>query len=242
VQKRFLEGVAYLASIARRLGVLATYDAGIGSSGLLSGNRSDLLNEAQTRTLMHHVLHPGQTVHVLTKEGESLPAVVIGDCSRWLAKGWTKHAHLLDFTGQPPGAEEAAEVVTEPEVRVVAPVVDIGGVRISTLPITYTSRVALLKLVEEGSDAVSPLYLWSKAARASAWKQLNPEARQKMSDFLSAFLKAYWAMENGSAETALKKLRDAAPSLYSDKHPAGSSSKLEWWNIVSAHVATKLGK
>ena len=94
-----------------REGVLATYDAGCGRS-VLAGEPSDLVQEAQTRVVIHNVLHPSQTVHVLTKDGATV-LCISNDCSAWLEQGWMENEHTLDFTGRPPCAEEEAVAEVE---------------------------------------------------------------------------------------------------------------------------------
>lgn len=220
----------------KREGVLATYDAGCGRS-VLAGEASDLVQEAQTRVVIHNVLHPSQTVHVLTKDGATV-ICISNDCSAWLEQGWMENEHTLDFTGRPPCAEE--EAVAEVEAVPIPAVIVVNGVRVSTQPIPF-SYCDLRKVVEEGSDAVSPLYLWDRTVRKEAWAKLSTVQRTKMSENLSLLLKAYWAMENGSKEEAALRLRGAAVPLFKQLHPETDVKKAEWWELVSKHVAAKLG-
>jgi hypothetical protein len=219
-----------------REGVLATYDAGCGRS-VLEGGPSDLVQEAQNRTVIHNVLHPSQTVHVLTKNG-AIVLCISNDCSAWVEQGWMENEHTLDFTGRPPCAME--EAVVEVEAVPIPAVIVVNGVRVSTQPIPF-SYGDLRKVVEEGSDAVSPLYLWDRAVRKEAWAKLSTLQRAKMSDNISLLLKAYWAMEKGSKEKAALRLRGAAVPLFRQLHPDTDVKQAEWWELVSEHVAAKRG-
>ena len=219
-----------------REGVLATYDAGCGRS-VLEGGPSDLVQEAQNRTVIHNVLHPSQTVHVLTKNG-AIVLCISNDCSAWVEQGWMENEHTLDFTGRPPCAME--EAVVEVEAVPIPAVIVVNGVRVSTQPIPF-SYGDLRKVVEEGSDAVSPLYLWDRTVRKEAWAKLSTLQRAKMSDNISLLLKAYWAMEKGSKEKAALGLRGAAVPLFKQLHPDTDVKQAEWWELVSEHVAAKRG-
>ena len=196
-----------------------------------------MVQEAQNRTVIHNVLHPSQTVHVLTKNG-AIVLCISNDCSAWVEQGWMENEHTLDFTGRPPCAME--EAVVEVEAVPIPAVIVVNGVRVSTQPIPF-SYGDLRKVVEEGSDAVSPLYLWDRAVRKEAWAKLSTLQRAKMSDNISLLLKAYWAMEKGSKEKAALRLRGAAVPLFRQLHPDTDVKQAEWWELVSEHVAAKRG-
>jgi len=81
------------------------------------------------------VLHPSQTVHVLTKNGATV-LCISNDCSAWVEQGWMENEHTLDFTGRPPCAEE--EAVVEVEAVPIPAVIVVNGVRVSTQPIPFS--------------------------------------------------------------------------------------------------------